>query len=177
MASSSTKRSSRRVVVSKPGGSHDTSIADANQRKRARQSTIEEGFLRSAKRIKTDLEVAPPALRSSPAKERVIVDETIIVSRHSPRPPRQQRPGDEVLGRKSARTSPTKLSGVSQPQAERENAPTKGEEKRKLRSQEGARYKSELSAYFMDYDEMIGNVPKQARRSLPADLLVSIVDV
>lgn len=34
---------------------------------------------------------------------------------------------------------------------------------RKLRSQEGVRYKSELSAYFPDYDEVIGNVPKEHR--------------
>lgn len=34
---------------------------------------------------------------------------------------------------------------------------------RKLRSQEGVRYKSELSAYFPEYDEVIGNVPKEER--------------
>lgn len=34
---------------------------------------------------------------------------------------------------------------------------------RKLRSQEGVRYKSELSAYFPEYDEVIGNVPKEHR--------------
>ncbi|KAG6367955.1 hypothetical protein INS49_002155 [Diaporthe citri] len=32
---------------------------------------------------------------------------------------------------------------------------------RKLRSQEGVRFKSELSAYFPEYDEVIGNVPKE----------------
>ncbi|RFU28361.1 hypothetical protein B7463_g7967, partial [Scytalidium lignicola] len=35
------------------------------------------------------------------------------------------------------------------------------DEKRKLRSQEGARFKSELSAYFPEYDEVIGNEPKE----------------
>lgn len=34
---------------------------------------------------------------------------------------------------------------------------------RKLRSQEGVRYKSELSAYFPEYDEVIGNIPKEHR--------------
>lgn len=34
---------------------------------------------------------------------------------------------------------------------------------RKLRSQEGVRFKSELSAYFPEYDEVIGNVPKEER--------------
>lgn len=36
-------------------------------------------------------------------------------------------------------------------------------EKRKLRSQEGTRFKSELSAYFPEYDEVIGNEPKEDR--------------
>lgn len=36
---------------------------------------------------------------------------------------------------------------------------------RKLRSQEATRFKSELSAYFPDYDEVIGNDPKEQRKS------------
>ncbi|KFA60853.1 hypothetical protein S40285_06176 [Stachybotrys chlorohalonatus IBT 40285] len=35
------------------------------------------------------------------------------------------------------------------------------EQGRKLRSQEATRFKSELSAYFPDYDEVIGNEPKE----------------
>ena len=35
---------------------------------------------------------------------------------------------------------------------------------RKLRSQEATRFKSELSAYFPDYDEVIGNDPKEERK-------------
>ncbi|KAL7620410.1 hypothetical protein AAE478_009405 [Parahypoxylon ruwenzoriense] len=37
---------------------------------------------------------------------------------------------------------------------------------RKLRSQEATRFKSELSAYFPDYDEVIGNDPKEQRTAL-----------
>jgi hypothetical protein len=37
------------------------------------------------------------------------------------------------------------------------------EQGRKLRSQEATRFKSELSAYFPDYDEVIGNEPKEQR--------------
>ena len=36
---------------------------------------------------------------------------------------------------------------------------------RKLRSQEATRFKSELSAYFPEYDEVIGNEPKEERKS------------
>jgi hypothetical protein len=39
------------------------------------------------------------------------------------------------------------------------------DEKRKLRSQEGTRFKSELSLYFPEYDEVIGNDPKEDRKS------------
>lgn len=46
---------------------------------------------------------------------------------------------------------------------------------RKLRSQEGVRYKSELSAYFPEYDEVIGNVPKQERK--PTYLILSLIIV
>lgn len=42
---------------------------------------------------------------------------------------------------------------------------------RKLRSQEGTRFKSELAAYFPDYDEVIGNDPKEQRKSIPNPFL------
>ena len=35
---------------------------------------------------------------------------------------------------------------------------------RKLRSQEATRFKSDLSAYFPDYDEIVGNDPKETRK-------------
>ena len=35
---------------------------------------------------------------------------------------------------------------------------------RKLRSQEASRFRSELSSYFPDYDEVIGNDPKEQRK-------------
>lgn len=48
------------------------------------------------------------------------------------------------------------------------NAVDTKEQGRKLRSQEATRFKSELSAYFPDYDEVIGNDPKEQRK--PATL-------
>ncbi len=36
--------------------------------------------------------------------------------------------------------------------------------KRKLRSQAATKFKSELSAYFPEYDEVIGNEPKEKRK-------------
>ena len=42
---------------------------------------------------------------------------------------------------------------------------------RKLRSQEATRFKSELSAYFPDYDEVIGNDPKEERQFYPLSVV------
>lgn len=44
-----------------------------------------------------------------------------------------------------------------------DNSSAKGSTGRKLRSQEATRFKSELAAYFPDYDEVIGNDPKEQR--------------
>ncbi|KOS21647.1 hypothetical protein ESCO_005110 [Escovopsis weberi] len=49
------------------------------------------------------------------------------------------------------------------------------EQGRKLRSQEATRFKSELSAYFPDYDEVIGNEPKEEHLLNP-DTPIVVVD-
>ncbi|KAI1413277.1 something about silencing, SAS, complex subunit 4-domain-containing protein [Hypoxylon sp. FL1857] len=46
---------------------------------------------------------------------------------------------------------------------------------RKLRSQEATRFKSELSAYFPDYDEVIGNDPKE-QHILNLDTPIVLID-
>jgi hypothetical protein len=58
-----------------------------------------------------------------------------------------------------------------QPQASDANK----REGRKLRSQEATKFKSELSAYFPDYDEVIGNEPKQ-QHLLSTDTPIVITD-
>ncbi|KAK0656637.1 something about silencing, SAS, complex subunit 4-domain-containing protein [Cercophora newfieldiana] len=48
---------------------------------------------------------------------------------------------------------------------------------RKLRSQEASRFKSELSAYFPDYDEVIGNEPKETHiLGLDTPIIVDVVN-
>ena len=49
----------------------------------------------------------------------------------------------------------------------------KKNEKRKLRSQEGAKHKSELSNYFPEYDVVIGNEVADRRTSDPFSLAES----
>ncbi|RFU77708.1 hypothetical protein TARUN_4526 [Trichoderma arundinaceum] len=48
------------------------------------------------------------------------------------------------------------------------------EQGRKLRSQEATRFKSELSAYFPDYDEVIGNDPKEQHLLNPETPIIII---
>jgi hypothetical protein len=48
------------------------------------------------------------------------------------------------------------------------------EEKRKLRSQEDQWFKSELSAYLPEYDNIIGNIPKE-ERELSSHIQISVI--
>ncbi|KAF4432417.1 hypothetical protein F53441_13827 [Fusarium austroafricanum] len=59
-----------------------------------------------------------------------------------------------------------------QPQPSDTNTKEQG---RKLRSQEASRFKSELSAYFPEYDEVIGNEPKE-QQLFNIDTPIVIVD-
>ncbi|KAI0021095.1 something about silencing, SAS, complex subunit 4-domain-containing protein [Xylariomycetidae sp. FL0641] len=56
-----------------------------------------------------------------------------------------------------------------------DSSSAKGQTGRKLRSQEATRFKSELSAYFPDYDEVIGNDPKE-QHVLSPDTPIFVVD-
>lgn len=62
-----------------------------------------------------------------------------------------------------SKTAASLKNELSQLQAVPESAKPRG---RQLRSQEATRFKSELSAYFPEYDEVIGNDPKEHRTLL-----------
>ncbi|OBT92745.2 hypothetical protein VE01_09147 [Pseudogymnoascus verrucosus] len=53
---------------------------------------------------------------------------------------------------------------------------TKSSETRKLRSQEGTRFKSELASYFPDYDVVIGNEAAEETHSIDAGTSIIISD-
>lgn len=111
--------------------------------------------------INANLDVAPP-----PQKQRAA----------SPSPPKQEEkeeketatqteaPSSSPTTRKPTNHHDKVVNGIKheldrlQP-----NSADLKDEKRKLRSQEGTRFKSELSAYFPEYDEIIGNEPKEER--------------
>lgn len=56
-------------------------------------------------------------------------------------------------------------------------SPQVNDERRKLRSQESTRFKSDLALYFAEYDEVIGNDPKEDRRSLGGMIESSFTEI
>lgn len=109
-------------------------------------------------------EVPPP--RPTPAAAAVSKS-----APQQPRPPPQAQPPAQKTTSAAHDPSLTKhqakvINGIRheldrlQPQSADTNTKEQG---RKLRSQEATRFKSELSAYFPDYDEVIGNEPKEQR--------------
>jgi hypothetical protein len=172
-------RSSKRGNIATPV--HDTSpktqqLSNIGRKKRRRDSTdaLEPDI--SIKRPKLAVEIIsrPKAL---PKTRSLVVQKQNAEAQRSPTPPPKQpakatqtepaqpprKPTNHrekvVNGIKHELDKLGGLLGEPQPQE-----PKLKDDKRKLRSQEGTRFKSELSAYFPEYDEVIGNEPKEARK-------------
>ncbi|KAI0539751.1 hypothetical protein GGR58DRAFT_463284 [Xylaria digitata] len=110
-----------------------------------------------------------------------------------PPPPPQSRPQPPpAIAITTTTTATTKENGLTrhqekvingirheldrlQPSADNIASSASGPPGRKLRSQEATRFKSELSAYFPEYDEVIGNDPKE-QHLLNADTPIIILD-
>lgn len=101
----------------------------------------------------------------------------VVTVTAAPKPPNPSR-APPTTAAKPSTTSTKQPSGLTRHQEKVVNglkhelsrlnpnaADTIKEGGRKLRSQEGTRFKSELAAYFPDYDEVIGNDPKEQRKS------------
>ena len=95
-----------------------------------------------------------------------------------PKPPNASRAPPTTTTAKPSTTTTKQPSGLTRHQEKVVNglkhelsrlnpnaADTIKEGGRKLRSQEGTRFKSELAVYFPEYDEVIGNYPKEQRKS------------
>jgi hypothetical protein len=125
----------------------------------------------------TDAKKAPPPLPPTASQQ----------------PPTTAKPAAATSGTTPHSRAPAPAPSVAKPmpltrgaqQQQQQPAPTRHKEKvgkhelsklqpslvdtksqgRKLRSQEATRFKSELSAYFPDYDEVIGNEPRETRKN------------
>lgn len=110
----------------------------------------------------SDNNKAPPPTRQ-PAATPTVASATIP---NSPPPPTENAISKPKQEQTLTQHQSKVINGLKheldrlQPQPSDTNTKEQG---RKLRSQEATRFKSELSAYFSDYDEVIGNEPKEQR--------------
>ncbi|PNY26767.1 Uncharacterized protein TCAP_03297 [Tolypocladium capitatum] len=106
-----------------------------------------------------------------------------VVATNKPPPPLPQQAAGPLAQRTAAEADPnlTKhqakvINGIKHELDRLQPRPADTREQgRKLRSQEATRFKSELSAYFPDYDEVIGNDPKE-QHLLNLDTPIVVVD-
>jgi hypothetical protein len=176
-----TRSSARNNVAIKP-----ITQSNIGRKKRPRDDTEHTDLERKQKkqRIAIEINSRPKAL---PKPRGLVVTSQNATSEPPllrPEPKHQQQPEIENIKitppqpTKSQLTTKTKptihhekvANGIKheldrlQPNSEDLKAADKKDDKRKLRSQEGTRFKSELSAYFPEYDEIIGNEPKEDRK-------------
>ncbi|KAI9744403.1 MAG: hypothetical protein M1818_001932 [Claussenomyces sp. TS43310] len=150
--------------------------SNTGRRKRAREITEKEDHAQP-KRTRITLNGDSRPKEKAKRRSRVVInpDATSDVS-----PQRSTHPTTQVNHAAAARTSTKHAekfgAGIKheldrlQPSHE-----DKKNEKRKLRSQEGTRFKSDLSLYFPDYDVVIGNEPEETH-FLNADTPIIITD-
>lgn len=172
-----TTRSSTRNNVATPGNQQQQSNI-GRKKKRTRDSTDhEEDPSIAKKRARIAIEIIPAPSPKPQPKPRSLVIKSNANSDVAPpqqraaSPPKQEETATQTEEPSPPTRKPTNhhdkvVNGIKheldrlQP-----NSADLKDEKRKLRSQEGTRFKSELSAYFPEYDEIIGNEPKEERKS------------
>ncbi|CAD6501398.1 BgTH12-01650 [Blumeria graminis f. sp. triticale] len=114
----------------------------------------------SRKRAKLTLTSRPRARNYGVSPNSAIISKP----RCSPQPqPTMPVESQELKSRPSGHLSPNsncKWQAPQQPQNNSIDGQVNGV-KRKLRSQESSRFKSQLSTYFPEYDEVVGNKPKE----------------
>ncbi|KAF7871475.1 hypothetical protein EAF04_003582 [Stromatinia cepivora] len=176
--------------------SHTHTQSNVNGRKRARESADSDDHLLSkAKKTKLAIEIPPPKLKSLPPRKRSgviksnanpdinstnsvqhlqIATPADVRTAHPPSQKQEQQPQPTKHHNKVANGIKHELDRLQDKLLQADKSDLK-DERRKLRSQEGTKFKSELSAYFPEYDEIIGNVPKE-EHFLDADTPIIIID-
>ncbi|KAI6717011.1 hypothetical protein PZA11_004456 [Diplocarpon coronariae] len=183
-----TTRSGARNNVVNLGIQQQSNVGRKKKRPRGSVDDEDDPALAKKKaRIAIEIFSKPPLSKGVP-KTRPLVIKPIAVpdaaapppqQRASPLKPEETAPQAEItaqLTRKPINHHDKAANGIKheldrlQP-----NVADLKDEKRKLRSQEGTRFKSELSAYFPEYDEIIGNEPKE-EHTLNLDTPIFIID-
>lgn len=182
-----TTSSGNPVAMSPPNVNHNFGAhphSNMNGRKRTRESADSDDHLLPKKKTKLAIEIPPPKLKSLPPRKRSGViksnanpDNTSansvqqqlqlpttpadVRTAHSPSHHQPQLQKPKKHHHKVANGLQHELEGLHDRLQVKSDLK---DERRKLRSQEGTKFKSELSAYFPEYDEIIGNVPKEERK-------------
>ncbi|PQE20199.1 IQ calmodulin-binding domain-containing protein [Rutstroemia sp. NJR-2017a BBW] len=161
--------------------------SNINSRKRARYSMDSDEHLPHEKRRRLVIEIESkinPLQRNRSVVIKPNANSDVATSAKSTEPPQIVTPPDVPTTLPTPRDSlpqPTKhqskvANGIKH---ELNRLQVKGvdikDEKRKLRSQEGTKFKSDLSQYFPEYDEVVGNVPKE-EHFLNADTPIIVID-
>ena len=170
-----TTRSSARDNSAVPlanGSSHTTQQLSNIRKKRSRDrdSADEEDHNIPAKKSRISVEI-PSKVKAAPSTRSIVIASP--QSLPSPPPDSKQRTTKSKANQTQTETTSRtihhqKLSNgikheLDRLQPKQEDLKAAADQKRSLRSQEGSRFKSELSAYFPEYDEIIGNDPKEER--------------
>ncbi|KAK4132252.1 hypothetical protein BT67DRAFT_457383 [Trichocladium antarcticum] len=122
-------------------------------------------------------DVTPPAPAPPPARAKATATAT-VAGPNAPAPKQSRSPPAKTANADAAAVTrhQEKVANGLKHELNRlqPNAADTKEQGRKLRSQESVRYKSELSNYFPDYDEVIGNEPpEQHTLTLETPILIA----
>jgi hypothetical protein len=172
-----TRSSTRNNVAINPGSHNKLHQPNIGRKKRPRDLADHEDASITAKKARISIEITSRPKAQPKTRSLVIHTKAEAAPQRSASPPKHAKPT-------AIRTEPPQLppqkptshhqkvvNGIKHEldRLQPNSADLKAE-KRKLRSQEGTRFKSELSAYFPEYDEVIGNEPKEDRE-LPLKFL------
>ncbi|EHL03524.1 hypothetical protein M7I_0162 [Glarea lozoyensis 74030] len=168
-----TTRSSTRSNVAPPPSSNNDAHnrlrqSNIGRRKRSREDDSEDEDTIKNKKAKITVQFKPRSQAQSKTRSLVIKDSAtsdVLCTPASPPPETQEDATPLTKPPPPLRDPPIhhqKVSNGLKHELDRlqPNAADLKDDKRKLRSTEGTRFKSELSAYFPEYDEVIGNEPK-----------------
>ncbi|KAH6711417.1 something about silencing, SAS, complex subunit 4-domain-containing protein [Leptodontidium sp. 2 PMI_412] len=182
-----TRSGTRNNVATIPGNQHQQQ-SNIGKKKRPRDPVDhEEDPSIAKKKARIAIEIHPRP-KAQPKTRSLVINANLDVApppqqqrAASPSPPKQEQTATQTEApspptRKHTNHHDKVVNGIKheldrlQP-----NSADLKDEKRKLRSQEGTRFKSELSAYFPEYDEIIGNEPKE-EHILNLDTPIIILD-
>jgi hypothetical protein len=137
------------------------SVSNTVRRKRHRDPIDIEKELIDSKKARIEVDSRPSSQLKGKLRQRRLVIANLDVA---PQPSKQTQTAVAKVQQQTQRTEKA-VNGIKHELHKLQSSDSVVRvEKRKLRSQEGTRFKSELSAYFPNYDIVIGNDPEETRK-------------